>query len=295
MLDPDSLHAFVAVAELEHFVRAADRYGVAQSVISKRLKRLEDQIGTCLIERGRRNKVALTRSGQLFLPEARAAIAALDRAELMGRNFGRGVAGPLRIGYVFSAIMSGVLPDIIRMLRQALPELEVQPISLETPEQIAALDAGKIDLAICRPRPAYPRGVVARTIHREDVVVAITSDHPLAAKPGLRAKDVVAHRIIVPQFHEEVGLIDVIRGIARIAGAPLPEIQRTSDFITAAGVAASGTGIAIAPRSLARLNLEHLVFRDMTDHNACMELILAMRSDVPPSICEALCQFKEPG
>ena len=98
MLDPESLDVFVAIAELDHFVRAADRLGIAQSVVSKRLKRLEDQIGTRLVERGQRHKVALTRSGELFLPEARAAIAALDRAEQLGRTFGRGEAGPIKIG-----------------------------------------------------------------------------------------------------------------------------------------------------------------------------------------------------
>ncbi|HKR17138.1 LysR family transcriptional regulator [Rhizorhapis sp.] len=288
MLDPDSLRAFVAVAELEHFVRAADRLGIAQSVVSKRLKRLEDQIGTRLIERGKRNKVALTRSGELFLPEARNGIAALDRTEWLGRQFGRGAAGPIRIGYVFSAIMSSVLPDLIRLLRRCLPEIEVQPVSFETPEQISAVHEGKIDIGIIRPRPTYPEGVFARTIHEEGVVVALAPDHPLARLPALRAHDIAAHRIIVPQFHEEVGLIDIIRGIAKTAGSPLPPIQRTSDFITAAGLAASGVGIAIAPKSLARLDLQNLLFRDIVDHEARLALVLIVRTDIPPAIGEAL-------
>lgn len=295
VLDPDSLRAFVAVAELEHFVRAADRLGVAQSVVSKRLKRLEDQIGTRLIERGKRNKVALTRSGELFLAEARIGIAALDRTEWLGRQFGRGAAGPIRIGYVFSAIMSNILPDMIRLLRGCLPEIEVQPVAFETPEQISAVHDGKIDIGIVRPRPTYPEGIFARTVHEEDVVVALSPDHPLARLSALRARDIIAHRIIVPQFHEEVGLIDIIRGVARTAGSPLPAIWRTSDFITAAGLAASGAGIAIAPRSLARLNLQNLLFRDIVDHDACLELVLIARSDVPPAIREALSRFPSAG
>lgn len=291
MLDPDSLRAFAAVADLEHFARAADRLGVAQSVVSKRLKRLEDQIGTRLIERGKRNKVTLTRSGELFLPEARSGIAALERTELLGRKFGRGSAGPLKIGYVFSAIMSGVLPDIVRLFRCELPEIEVQPVSLETPQQISAVHDGRIDIGICRPRPTYPEGILSRIIHEEDVVVAVASDHPLAAITTVCASDVAAYRIIVPQFHEDVGLIDIIRGLANTAGVPLPATQRTSDFITAAGLAASGTGIAITPRSLARLNLQNLIFRDIADHSARLELVLAMRSDIPSGIREALSHF----
>lgn len=291
MIDPESLKAFVAVAELQHFVLAADRLGVAQSVVSKRLKRLEDQIGTRLVDRGKRNKVRLTRPGELFLPEAHAGIAALERTEALGRKFGRGTAGPVRIGYVFSAIMAGVLPDILRLLRSHLPELEVEPVSLETPEQISAVDDGKIDFGIIRPRPTYPVGTLARTIHAEDVVVAFAPDHFLAGVHLLRARDVVEHRIIVPQFHEEVGLIDIIRGVARTAGSPLPPIQQTTDFITAAGLAASGTGIAIAPRSLARLNLHNLCFRDISDHRARLELVLIARSDMPSAISNVLSGF----
>ena len=51
MIDVEGMVAFAAIAETGSFSRAADRLGVAQSVISKRMKRLEDQLGTSLIDR----------------------------------------------------------------------------------------------------------------------------------------------------------------------------------------------------------------------------------------------------
>ncbi len=284
MLDPQSLQAFIAVAEMEHFVRAADRLGVAQSVVSKRLKRLEDQLETRLVERGRRNKVALTRAGEMFLPEARAGLASLERLEQLGRNYGRGLAGPLRVGYIFSAIMAGVLPRIIRVLGTSIPGLEVQPHSLETPEQILAVHDGKLDLGLARPRPTYPEHIKAVVIHREDVIVALARDHPLATQDRLGVRDIISQRIIVPQFHEEVGLVDVIRGVAAAAGVRLPEIQRTSNFITAAGLVAAGTGIAIAPRSLERLCLDDICFREIADHAASLDLVAIFRTDIPATL-----------
>lgn len=288
MIDPESLRAFVAVAELGHFVNAADRLGVAQSVVSKRLKRLEDQIGCRLVERGQRRKVLLTKAGILFLPEARAGIAALEKTEQLGRKFGRGGAGPIKVGFVFSAIMTGVLPHIIRGLRSRLPDVEVEPVSLETPSQIAAVHEGKIDIGIVRPRPAYPGDITAIPVHTEQVVVVLAEDNPIARAKNLHARDIAGQRIIVPQFHEDVGLIDVIRGIAATAGAPLPDIHRTSDFITAAGLAVSGAGIVIAPQSLTRLNLQGLCFRDIVDYTGRLDLVLIMRSDIPPEISQAL-------
>ncbi len=288
MLEPDILRAFVAVAELGHFVRAADRLDVAQSVVSKRLKRLEDQLGVRLVERGKRNRVCLTRAGELFLPEARSGLAALDRTEQLGRMFARGEAGPVRIGFVFSAIMTGVLPRMIRALRSRLPDTDVQPTFLETPEQLSAIQDGKIDFGIVRPRPAYPEGVLASVIHGEGVVVAMSSDHPLAGRSVIRARDVAANRMIVPQFHEEVGLIDIIKDVAKAGGASVPEIVRTADFITAAGLAAAGMGLVMAPRSLTRLALEGLCYRDVSDYQAMLELVLIRRADAPVAVRDVL-------
>lgn len=288
MLDGDSLRAFIAVAELQHFVRAADRLDVVQSVVSKRLMRLEDVLGARLIHRGKRSRVTLTQAGGLFLPEARLALESLERAEALGRKFARGAAGPLRMGYVFSAVTTGILPRIVRHVAADLPDIEFHPVALETPEQIAAVAKGDIDFGVCRPRPTYPEGVIARVIHAEGIVAAIALDHPLARVENLRASDIVGQRIFVPQFHEDVGIIDVIREIASMASAPLPALHKTSDFIAAAGLAASATGIAVTPRSLARLNLDGLIFRDIADFAVELQLVLVMRTDIAELVASSL-------
>ncbi|WP_333605232.1 LysR substrate-binding domain-containing protein [Novosphingobium sp.] len=281
MLDPLCLRAFIAVAELGHFVRAADLLGVTQSVISKRLQRLEDQLGVRLIERGKRNRVQPTRAGTLFLAVAREGMAGLEQMERLGRNIARGEAGPIRIGYVFSAIMTGVLPRMIRALRDRLPDLEVHPKSLETPEQLMAIGDGRIDFGIIRPRPSYPPGIAATSIHRESVIVAMAADHPLAAAGTIPVQHLGGNRFIVPQFHEEVGLIDIIRGIARAGRFEMPDIIRTTDFITAAGLAAAGVGIAAVPGSLEKLHLDGLAYRQIANHAMSLDLVLVHRADGP--------------
>lgn len=288
MLDPDHLRAFIAVAELGHFVRAADKLRVTQSVVSKRLQRLEDQLGVRLIERGRRNRVQPSRAGVLFLPEAHRAIIGLEQAERLGHNIGRGQTGPIRIAYVFSAIMTGVLPSMIRALHSELPDMEIHPSFLETPEQLAAIGEGKIDFGIARPRPSYPDRVTASRVHSENVIVAMAADHPLSNAESIRIQDLAGNRFIVPQFHEEVGLIDIIRDMARAGGFAMPEIVKTADFITAAGFAAAGIGIAAVPASLKRLALQGLHYRAISDHVARLDLVLVHREDSPAAAREAL-------
>ena len=73
------LRYFVTVAEELHFSRAAARLFVAQQSLSTQIRQLEERVGATLLRRTTRN-VELTPAGELFLAEARQALAALDRA-----------------------------------------------------------------------------------------------------------------------------------------------------------------------------------------------------------------------
>jgi hypothetical protein len=124
MLDGDQLEAF---RPLPKRATSCARRPAGHRAIGgqQRLQRLEDRLGARLVTRGSRKDVADARRPAL-LDEARAALASLRQAERIGRNIARGAAGPLRIGYVFSAAMSGTLARALRALRDALPDLDVR-------------------------------------------------------------------------------------------------------------------------------------------------------------------------
>jgi len=295
MLDPESLQAFVTIASEGQFVRAADALGCTQSVVSKRLKRLEDQLGTRLLMRNKRSKVELTHEGMQFLHPARQMLDELQRVEETGRRIALGELGALRIGYVFSAVMTGLLPSLIRHLRTLLPDAEIVPIAMETPEQLLALGSGNLEIALGRPRPSYPLGALARVIHTESVVLAIPSESPLAQAAQLRCADLAECHFIVPQFHEEVGLIDVIKTIARTGTFVPKPVIKTSDFITSAGLVAAGMGIAAVPASLMALNLKGLIYVPITDLLSAVDLILLEAPHLPQSVRSAIASFTQAG
>jgi DNA-binding transcriptional LysR family regulator len=291
MLDPASLQAFVTIADEGQFVRAADALGCTQSVVSKRLRRLEDQLGTRLLKRNKRSKVELTQEGIQFLQPAKHMLDELGRVEEAGRRIALGELGSLRIGYVLSTVMTGLLPMLIRHFRQRLPELEIVPTAMETPEQLSALGKGRLDIALVRPRPSYPVGARAKTIHSENVLLAIPGDSPFAQASQLRCADLAGSRFIVPQFHEEVGLIDVISSIARTGRFNPPPVIKTSDFVTTAGLVAAGMGVAPVPASLRALTLEGLIYMPITDLSSAMTLVLIEAPHLPPSIRDAIASF----
>jgi DNA-binding transcriptional LysR family regulator len=97
-----------------------------------------------------------------------------------------------------------------------------------------------------------------------------------------------AERFIIPQFHEQVGLIDSLRQLSHAGGYDLPPLTRTDDFVTAAALAANGDGIVLAPASLAKLGMEGLAFVDVTGVNYRHSTILAIRDDAPDLVRAAL-------
>ncbi len=272
MLEREHLEAFVTVADELHFGRAAQRLGVAQSAISKRLKRLEDVLGGRLLERGSRTQVRLTREGAIFLPEARAALESLKATQRIGRSVLSGVAGPLRIGYVFSGAMTGTLSRLVRRLSQRFPELDIVPTLMETPAQLEALAAGRIDVGIIRPRPDYPARLSLHDIHREGMLVAMNADHPLALRDTVTPTDLAGCTFIVPQFHEAAGFVETVRQIAQVGGFPSPRIIASADFITAASLAAAGVGIVVAPVSLGRIAIDDLACRPLAGFPGVLSL-----------------------
>lgn len=288
MVDVEGMASFLAIAETQGFSRAANRLGVAQSVVSKRLKRLEDQLGADLIDRTIRNRVKLTRIGESYLPAARAALAQLQQAERVGRNLARGITGPLRIGTIFSAAMTGTLGAILSAIARDLPEVTVELQMMETPEQLAALDEGRLDVGLVRPRPAFPPCCTALRVHSEHLVVGMPADHPLADLPSLSPASLRGQRFIIPQFREKVGLAENLEKLCAVGGFPVGDVMRTADFVTAAALASSGHGIVLAPASLANIGMAGIIFRDIGGFEDRIETILLYRNDTAPRAVETI-------
>ncbi len=291
MIDVECLAAFVTVAELQSFSRAADRLDTVQSVVSKRLRRLEDRLGTQLLDRRIKTKIKLTRVGEMFLPQAVQALAQNEMTERIGRNLARGNIGPLRIGFVFSAALNGVIAKMLKCLREAFPEMRLQPHLKETPEQLEALEAGNLDIALVRPRPTYPSGCHAYEIHSDPLIICLSATHKLNGTTPLMPHHLAKECFIIPQFHEQVGLIESIQNLARAGNFEMPEIIRTHDFLTAACLAATGDGVVLAPASLAKLDLDDVSYLPLSDYEEQLVTVLVCREDAPAEAIKIIQDF----
>ncbi|WP_420971048.1 LysR family transcriptional regulator [Bradyrhizobium sp. B120] len=141
-LDVDAVKAFVTIAELQSFTRAAAALGTTQGAISVKLKRLEDRVGQKLVERTPR-LVRLSAQGAVFLESARAFLAAHDRAvaglSSARRRFSLGIA---------THVGAPELPTLLARLNAHDPALTIEVRLDDARDLLSAFDRGAIDAVI---------------------------------------------------------------------------------------------------------------------------------------------------
>src|SRR5690606_22963602 len=106
--------------------------------------------------------------------------------------------GHVRLGYVTSAVTSGLLTRMLKHFRPDHEQVHMQVIAMETPRQLQALESTEIDIGLLRPRRQYPENVEATIVHGESLMVAMAESHALARKPSLKAADLRDQTFIAP-------------------------------------------------------------------------------------------------
>ncbi|GJH32970.1 LysR family transcriptional regulator [Paraburkholderia hospita] len=143
-LDLDDVQAFVLVADLSSFTRAAEVLDITQSSISLKMKRLEERLGRRLLERTPR-RVQLLPEGAAFLAAARELLSAHDRA----LNPTVQVQRSLRLGIIDHTAADGLIPLIARISAQD-PTLRVEVKIGASSEMLAGYDSGELDAVFAR-------------------------------------------------------------------------------------------------------------------------------------------------
>ncbi|MGI5220334.1 LysR family transcriptional regulator [Nocardia sp. CA-290969] len=179
----------VAVAETRNFTRAARQCLVVQSALSHQIARLEKELGAKLFERSSR-RVELTAAGAAFLPAARQALEAAERA----RAEVTATAGELRGRLALGAIPSVGAIDLLGTLQDFRTRHPRVQISLQigtSGDLVDDIRQGRLDIAFLGlPADTAPRGVAARELGRGELVVVVSPTHPLAG-----ARDIDAARL----------------------------------------------------------------------------------------------------
>ena len=136
----------VALAEHKHFRKAAEACFVSQPTLSGQIRKLEDELGTSLLERSSR-RVLFTDSGLQLVAQAKRILGEVKTFTEMASLQGKDMSGPLHIGFI-PTIGPYLLPMIIQPLKKAFPNLELFLHEAQTNQLIRQLEEGRLDCII---------------------------------------------------------------------------------------------------------------------------------------------------
>ncbi|NIZ09391.1 LysR family transcriptional regulator [Pseudooceanicola sp. HF7] len=210
------LRYFIAVAEDEHFGRAALRLGIAQPALSRQVRLLEAELGFALFERLPRG-VRLTRAGQVMLAEMKEVEQRLQSGIGRARQAAAGRHGILRLGLIESAAWHGLVPDALRAYRQATPEADVTLSTMAHAPLLAALRRNEVDAAILY-NPLGVADLVSICLARIPIVLALPEDCPLLALPELHLRDLKGYPLVGFQRAASPRLFDDLSAALSAAG-----------------------------------------------------------------------------
>ena len=229
------LRYFLAVAEANHFTRAATKLHVTQPTLSHQIRQLEGQLGLQLFDRvGRR--VKMTAAGELLLPHARRVVRELEAAQTALTELHGLKRGELKVGIV-QTVNACVIPEIVAGFSAAHPGIRVTCSEMAVDEIESGLEMGRLDLGITF-LPAARKRLDGEKLFSEELVAVVSTEHPLAAKRRLRVRDLGGHpmallapkfctRQLIDQAFAEAGVQPEVRVEMNSVASILATVRRT--------------------------------------------------------------------
>lgn len=238
------LKYIVAVATERHFGRAAAHCFVSQPSLSASVKKLEDELGVRIFERGK-NEVRVTAVGEQVVAQARRALEQAERIKAVAKQGKNPLNGVLRLG-VIHTVAPYLLPELVAALRVVAPQM---PLDIE--ENLTAnldqmLKGGLIDAAIVA-LPYEGAGVDITPLYDEEFRIIVPAKHPWARRKAVAAEELHKENLLLLNighcFRDQV-----LEACHEFARAPAAGKQGNS-LETIRNMVASGMGVSVMPAS----------------------------------------------
>ncbi len=255
------LRAFQTVVELESFHRAADALHISQPALTRRIQKLEQAIGAPLLDRTTRH-VAPTAIGQEVIPLVRRMLEEFDGSLFALKDGGSQRRGLITMACVPTAAFY-FLPTVIKTFSQNFPHIRLRIRDLTANEGLQAVARGEVEFGINLMGNSDP-DLSFEPLIDDPFVLAMRTDHPLAAFEQIHWKQLEAYPlVVVDRSSGNRTLLDA--ALAR-ANVRLNWSYEVTHLNTSLGLVEAGLGISVLPR-LATPQDEHpiLVTRPIVD------------------------------
>lgn len=280
MASPDlstrQLRAFLALADLRHFTRAAEACHLSQPAFSTLVRALEESVGTRLFDRNTRS-VQLTPEGRLFEPSARRLLADMGRAlgdlgDHVERRKGRVHVAAL------PSLAAGWLPALFAEFRQTWPGIELALSDQLSDACIDLVRGGQADFALASgsTRVADAAELRMRVLCTDRFHLVCRADHPLASEPRLTLRKLAPWPFIHMTRNSSV------RQALEAALHPLAmnTVLEVEQLATVMGMVEAGLGISVVPTlTLYQFRRETIATRPLPMPQLTRRIYLVQRRD----------------
>ncbi|HTD02578.1 LysR substrate-binding domain-containing protein [Undibacterium sp.] len=242
------LKYIVAVARQKHFGHAAEACFVAQPTLSVAIKKLEDELGVTIFERGGL-EVSMTPLGAQIVAQAERVLEQTAAIKEIAKQNKDPLAGPFRLGIIYT-VGPYLLPTLVKSMIERVPQMPLVLQENFTVRLMELLRQGELDAAIMA-LPLPDQGLMVQALYDEPFVVALPRDHAWAKRDHVSAEELKSETMLLLGnghcFRDQV--LEVCPEMSRFstAGDGIARTFEGSSLETIRHMVASGIGITVLP------------------------------------------------
>lgn len=269
------LKYLVAVHDLNNFSKAAERCFVSQPTLSGQLKKLEQELGSSLIERSTR-QVLFTPLGNEVVSHAREVLYVVDRIRRVAKEGDDPMVGEFHIGLI-PTVGPFLLPIIMPQLSAAYPDAKLFLYEHKTEILVDKLTRGELDAAFVA-NADWSAPVLARALYRESLKLAVSDKDPLAnGKTDIQGAELQGRPVLM--LEDGHCLRDQAIGVCCAAGADEDKRFQATSMDTLLHMVAAGAGFTIIPDLATRTKAPNIEFLSFSDPEPSREIVMLMRKN----------------
>jgi len=262
----EALRYLLVSADTGKLGRAARELGIETASLSRRVQRVEDELGLTVFERGH-GGLRVTKAGAAVLVQARRLMADLGALKAVGAIGALGEAGEIRLGVRLPTVGEPI-QSILGEWRARFPGVDLKVFEWNEHEIRKGLEDRRLDAAFITKHSLWPQAV-GEPLYREALFVALPSAHPLARRHSLTWKALRGEIFLVQGWEDN----QVARELySRFLGSGVRYASHSASKQSVLGLVASGFGITLVTSAQAHVKIPGVKFRSIREDNAELEV-----------------------
>lgn len=236
------LEYLVALQELKHFRKAAEKCFVSQPTLSGQIRKLEDELDVILIERTSR-KVLFTPAGEQIAEQARTVLLESKSIKEIAKSYASPTAGAIHIGLI-PTVAPYLLPLIVPSMNQEFPDLDMYLHENQTHELLKQLDEGDLDCLLLANLPGMEKyGHI--DLYDEPLELIVPKAHRWCGRDSVDLPELSGERILM--LEDGHCLRDQAMDYCFTAGAEEDQSFKATSLETLRHMIAADAGVTLLP------------------------------------------------